>query len=62
MHQTTQNAKGSDVSPLSVKKSPLSPGLNGLKTEKVSWVVPTQHDEVESNPGMPDKGAFVFKK
>lgn len=62
MNQTAQNAKGSDVAPLSVKKSKLSPGLDGLKTERHAWVMPTQHHEVDANPGTPDKGAFIFKK
>jgi len=59
MNQTPQNASGAK---LEVKKSKLSPGLKGLKTEKYAWVMPTQHQEVDANPGTPDEGAFIFKK
>lgn len=62
MHQTEQNKKGSDVAPLSVKKSSLQPGMRGYRLEKFGWVEPTQHEEVDSDPGTPDKGAFIFKK
>lgn len=59
MNQTPQNASGAK---LEVKKSALQPGMRGYKVEKMAWVMPTQHEEVDSNPGTPDKGAFIFKK
>lgn len=57
-----QSKKGSDVAPLNVKKSSLQPGMRGYKVEKMNWVEPTQHEEVDANPGKPDNGAFIFKK
>lgn len=58
-NQTAQNASGA---PLKVKKSPEQPGMRGYKVEKMDWVIPTQHEVVDSDPGTPDKGAFIFKK
>lgn len=59
MNQTEQNKTGAT---LSVKKSSLQPGMRGYRLEKFGWVEPTQHEEVDSDPGTPDKGAFIFKK
>lgn len=58
MNQTPQNAKGET---LSVKKSALSPDRKGLKTSRVAWVLPDQHEEVDANPGKPDS-AYINKK
>lgn len=57
-----QSKKGSDMAPLSVKKSALQPGMRGYKLEKMDWVTPTQHEVVDSAPGTPEKGAYIFKK
>lgn len=57
-----QSKKGSDMVPLSVKKSALQPGMRDYKSKKVSWVIPTQHEEVDSATGKPETGAFIFKK
>lgn len=58
-NQTAQNASGA---PLSVKKSPIKITNRDYKVSRVDWVIPTQHEEVDSDPGTPDNGAFIFKK
>lgn len=62
MYESAQSKKGSDVAPLSVKKSKLQPGMRGYRLDNLGWVEPAQHEEVDSDPGTPDKGAFIFKK
>lgn len=57
-----QSKKGSDMVPLSVKKSALQPGMRGYKVEKHDWVIPTQHEVVDANPGTTENGAYIFKK
>lgn len=59
MNQTAQNASGAK---LEVKKSALQPGMRGYKVEKMEWVIPTNHEEVDANPGMPESGSAIFKK